>query len=265
MITLTWDEFIEARPNGRPMAATVGVFDGIHLGHQSLIRRVVAHGNGCVSAVFTFSENPKKLLRPDTWMGDLASPAQKLGIFESLGLELAVLIDFSGDFSRMPGRNFLSLVMDHGSLCYMTVGSDFHCGRGRDTDAAALRDFYSRSDVRVEIVEPIELDGVPVSSTRIRIALRQGRIEEAALMLGRSYEMDLGRALEVEGAMQRFSLPSDMLLPRLGRYRVRLSGADGDESGSLVVKDDCLELWGFAPNSGGARVSLISLDKETKR
>jgi riboflavin kinase/FMN adenylyltransferase len=260
---ISWDDFIGSYAALRPMTATVGVFDGLHIGHQELIRRVVAHDQGCLSAAFTFRENPKKLLRPETFKGDLASLGRKLEILETLGLDLVVLIDFSGDFSRMPGRNFLSLVMERGSLRHIAVGSDFHCGKGQDTDSEALRAFYVERSVSVEILEPVTLAGETVSSTRIRIALQEGRVEEATAMLGRAYEMELDSGRAVGDGVRRYERPAGLVLPRIGDYLVTMGGSR--ERGRLSVGEDGLVLRGFAEASGSLRVSLISLDKETNR
>jgi riboflavin kinase / FMN adenylyltransferase len=194
MRVLSWEELVGGALSGRPFAATIGVFDGLHIGHRELVKRVLGR-EGLSSAVLTFEENPKRILSPSTHQGELSTLDQKLGLIESMGADFSVLIDFSGDFSKLPGRRFLSILRESGELRFLAVGSDFRCGRSLDTDARAIGSFCEEHSIGVELIQAVRWAGHPVSSSRIRKAVLDGRLEDAASMLGRPYEIDLRGAV----------------------------------------------------------------------
>jgi len=214
---LSWDEFVGAPFEDRPLAATVGVFDGLHRGHVALVDRVLTSA-GTHAAVFTFRENPKRSLRPRAYHGDLFSLEQKLETLERLGVEICVLIDFSGDFSKLAGRIFLSFLAERGGLRLIVLGSDFRCGHRLDTGVAEIRAYYAPLGIRTEVLEPVLWGGHPISSSRIRKAVVEGRIDEASAMLGRPYELDLRRAECVAPGCLRLELDGLQVFPPSGRY-----------------------------------------------
>lgn len=252
-----WEEFLHGFVPPRPLAVTIGVFDGLHAGHRELVRRIVARQPGCAPTVVTFKVNPKKILRPHGFEGDLLSLNRKLEIMGELGVEVAVLIDFSGDFSTMPGRNFLSTVVDRGRVAYMAVGWDFHCGRGRDTDARALVDFCASRSVDAELLDPVSFHGDTASSTRIRRAVRAGRISEAERLLGRPFEVELGACTGGEDGAWRFAPPEGMVRPPAGLWPV--AGREGEAWLRIGAGD--LEIGGMRRSEIGHRVPITSLEK----
>ncbi|MDR2048843.1 MAG: FAD synthetase family protein, partial [Treponema sp.] len=173
-------------------ALTIGVFDGIHRGHRALIGKITAKAPLLVPAVLTFRDNPKKIIRPGVFEGDILDFREKIRLFEELGVELCVVIDFSADFGKLDGREFFSLVYRCLHPAYAVIGSNFRCGFGRDTGAEAFRLLGKEKGVEVEIVPPVLENGQPVSSSRIRSALRAGNVEEAALLLGRPLSKNEG-------------------------------------------------------------------------
>jgi len=261
--TIAWEEFLDGYHADKPLAATIGVFDGLHLGHRRLIGKVLDRKNSCRAAAFSFAENPKKLLRPSSYHGDLASLPEKLAGFASLGLDLCVLIDFSGNFSKLAGRDFLSLLRDRGLLSYFAVGSNFRCGHRLDTDAPAIREFYATLGVEAEILEPVLWNGHPVSSSRIRTAVLDGRLDDAAAMLGRPYAIDLrglARFAGEDGVVEA-ALPAGRILPPPGSYFAEIGNGDGSfetllelDEGKVVFRAE----GGFPPES----VAFIKLTKK---
>lgn len=262
MRILSWDDFLSSFKAERPMAATIGVFDGLHRGHLSLIEALLAHGQGRTKAVFTFSRSPKLVLRPDSWQGGLSTLGQKVKGFEALGLDLLVLIDFSGNFSKLAGREFLSLLKERGSLEYLAVGSTFSCGHGLDTKAGDIPPYFSGKGVVAEVILPLLRDGEPVSSSRIRKALLEGRLDEAADMLGRPYEIDLSslEGSSVDSGLA-IGLPGGLVLPPAGIYEVEAIGKDRRAMVRLGVTDQGLE---FPPGLGFRveRVAFVKLTQE---
>jgi riboflavin kinase/FMN adenylyltransferase len=217
MYTVEWDDFIHNRDTGMGrLAATIGVFDGVHRGHIALIDRVRSSG---VPAVITFKQNPGSILNPLSFRGDVYSLRQKLSVFEECGVTLAVLIDFSGNFSKITGRAFVDLLKSRPDLAFLAVGADFHCGRRLDTDAAALKNMAGRAGIRTEIIPPVMEGRHPVSSSRIRAAVASGDLENAALLLGRPFGIDLldlpssvrdGERVFDVGAAMRITPPSGL-------------------------------------------------------
>jgi riboflavin kinase/FMN adenylyltransferase len=226
MRILSWEEFAAGQAIEPSLAATVGVFDGLHVGHRKLISRVFTHGEGRTKAVLTFRENPKLILRPASYHGGLSSLEQKLEGLEALGLDLCVLIDFSGDFSKMAGRDFLSILREKGNLAYVAVGSNFSCGHGLDTHAEDIVAYYSGLGIGAEILDSVLWEGHAVSSSRIRLALTEGRLGDAAAMLGRPYEIDLRGLKPIGGrdGMVEFGRPHGIVLPPEGSYEAEAIG-----------------------------------------
>jgi riboflavin kinase/FMN adenylyltransferase len=204
MRVLDWQDLIDGPPLPRPTAMTIGVFDGVHQGHQALIARIV--GRGLEPVVVTFRQNPRLFFNSADHPGDISSLAQKLSLFESLGVGCTILIDFSSDFSKLGGREFIDFLTTCGNMAYLVIGAQFRCGHGLDTDAALIRRVNERNGVATELVEPV-LDGSePVSSSRIRAAIRAGDFAAAEGALGRPFVLDLGSARR--------------LVPPDGTYRV---------------------------------------------
>ncbi|MDR0589146.1 MAG: FAD synthetase family protein, partial [Spirochaetaceae bacterium] len=188
---LDWSRFMEgALLDGSvrgETAMTVGVFDGVHRGHQALIEKIVQRAPGCVPTVLTFRQNPKKVLCPGEYRGDIVGLDRKMIFFEALGVELVILIDFSGNFSKLKGRDFIGFLKSRGSLNFLAVGSNFRCGCGLDTGVSELK----RLNPETEVVPPVMEEGIPVSSSRIREAIFSGGLDKAAVLLGRKVEIDL--------------------------------------------------------------------------
>jgi FAD synthase len=165
-----------------PYSASIGVFDGVHLGHQALISKVVSRGPN--PTVITFRQNPKGVLSPETYSGDIIALEEKLALFEKLGITRTILIDFSENFSKLEGRFFIETLLDRG-LAFLAVGENFRCGHRLDTDAAAIKRITAGRGVETEVLEPVLFEGERVSSSRIRAAISAGKFEKAQLLLGR--------------------------------------------------------------------------------
>ncbi|MDR0448058.1 MAG: FAD synthetase family protein [Treponema sp.] len=169
---------------GKKTALTIGVFDGLHRGHQALISKITAKSPDLLPAVITFREKP----RSPAGTTDIITFKEKLILLENLGVDLCLVIDFSEHFSTISGRVFLETLNRYLCPAYIVVGTNFHCGYRRDTDAGGFKKLAEGLRIETEIVVPVMEGGLPVSSSRIRKALESGRAEEAALLLGRSVE-----------------------------------------------------------------------------
>jgi len=194
MQVIDWEQFLK---NGLPLnekktSMTVGIFDGVHLGHQALLKRVVSYNADYIPVVLTFKDNHKTKISEDTDnYKDIQSFKERIDKFKSLGIQITIVIDFNEEFKHMPGIEFLKLLLNHGSVGFFAAGSNFRCGFKMDTNAEAIKKFFASHNVCAEVVPDVcyPLDdskgSKPISSSRIREAIAAGNIELAEKMLER--------------------------------------------------------------------------------
>ncbi|AEF83526.1 putative riboflavin biosynthesis protein RibF [Treponema primitia ZAS-2] len=228
MQVLDWAEFAEngldapgfSMPGGSAM--TIGVFDGVHLGHRLLLERVLQ--SALFPVAVTFKRSPKFVLRPETDEGDILGEDQKLRILEQMGIGLTVMIDFSEKFSKLSGKEFIDLLKDRGNLRYLVIGSNFRCGYRHDTDAPSIKAMTRAGGITTDVVEPILAGGERISSSRIRAAIAAGSLVEAAALLGRRVEIDLSGLSVTPGPGGVYFHPASrqQITPPQGRYPVLL-------------------------------------------
>jgi riboflavin kinase/FMN adenylyltransferase len=182
-----------------PWHLAIGVFDGIHLGHQEVIRRATdaAAREGGRSAVLTFEPNPIRVIAPHAelppWLGTLG---QTRGWLAALpGAPALLPLRFDESLARLDPGNFLN-ALTRADIRTVAAGEDWRFGHHRAGDAAFLQKHAAMRGYRVKIVGDIELDGERISSTRIRHAVRDGRLDEARKLLGRPHVV---RGTVVEG------------------------------------------------------------------
>lgn len=191
MKVIEWQQFLKSGLNlGKKLSSmTVGVFDGVHRGHQALIERVVSHSANYVPVVITFRENHKitnnEQLTINNEQRDIYSFQKRLEIFEKLGVQLTIVVDFSDEFRRMSGIEFLEILLKHGNVGFFAAGNNFRCGNGLDTSASEIQKFFASYGIPAEIVPEVLEGSAPVSSSRIREAVAAGDHSLAEAMLGR--------------------------------------------------------------------------------
>ena len=170
---------------------TVGVFDGVHLGHRQLIDRLTekAARNNLLSGVVTFVYHPKAVLSPKTRLARLTTLEQRTTLLKSLGVDLVIPLTFNKEFAALTAREFVTLLQKHLLMKGLVIGPDFAMGRGREGNAAMLKALGDELGFTVEVVEPMLLDGSIVSSTAIRGALSQGDMRTATKLLGRHFRL----------------------------------------------------------------------------
>ena len=213
---IEWSDFLKSSgPQKEESAVTIGVFDGLHLGHTELISKIVRRGPN--PTVFTFRENPKKVISPETYEGDIFSLRQKIAAIESLGVSNLILIDFSEKISKLNGWEFIDLLEDRVKVVFMAIGGNFRCGYRQDTDAEFIREMNERKGIPTEVVSPVVLPEVeilkvkipevfgigPVSSSRIRSEIISGNIKLASALMGHSVEADLSDLKPVSGIRKK--------------------------------------------------------------
>ncbi len=225
----------------RPISLALGVFDGVHRGHQRLLHRVVSDATSLdhgIPAVLTFDPNPATITRAGSFAGILSTTAERLELFQRFGVREAVVVKFSSAFARMPGAVFLErLLQVFPGLQLMVAGFNFHLGHNRDTGPEELRSWLTTRGIRVDIVPALKDNEDSISSSRIRRAVAAGDLEQAARMLGRPY------GLAVSPGSQEDSCKPEQLLPPPGRYRCTFKGEDSSREGMMEISEEGNLRW----------------------
>ena len=221
------DRIEDLARQGEPLHLALGVFDGVHVGHQAVIARAVdaARENGGKSFVVTFSPHPIRVIAPAKAPSSLlATLDDKAEILRSLGIDGLLVIHFDEDFAKMDAEDFVRRICD-ADVRTIAVGEDWRFGSKRLGDVGLLRRMGADLGFRLEAVAPVMWDGERISSTRIRQAIRDGNFSAVEEMLGRPYEISgtviegrkLGRTLGFPTANIR---PGDQQLPKDGVWAV---------------------------------------------
>jgi riboflavin kinase/FMN adenylyltransferase len=244
------------------VAATIGVFDGIHIGHQKLIRAIVNNCNQATPSVLTFREHPARILRPDSPPETILSPRQKNAKFAALGVGAVILIDFSHEFSTLTGRNFVQQLRSCLDLRKIVVGYNFHFGRNRDTDTSGLAHMLEGSGIEVEVIQPAMHMNEVVSSSRLRSAIREGRFRQARAMLAADYTIDLHNEAEERRTGDTVTIPRshlNQLMPKDGRYSACLLTDTGEIRAQVSVSSQSLS-WKTNDRRTVHEIRLVEAD-----
>ncbi len=221
---------------GRPVSLAIGVFDGVHLGHQAVIRGVVdaARAGGGLAVVATFDRHPYAVVAPERVPPAILATGLRLRAFAELGVEATWLIHFDEPFSRQTGETFVRrLVAGFGRVDRICVGRDFQFGWQRSGTVELLRRLGAELGFTVEAVPPFMLEGQIVSSTGIRELIRRGELEQAARWLGRPWQL-AGRVVRGDGLGRKLGFPTANLevagiqLPPAGVYAARAFRSSGE-------------------------------------
>jgi len=174
----------------RETALTLGVFDGVHLGHCHLLKLLVQLTKPpLIPLVLTFSNHPITVLRPGTFVGNITTPEQKVGLLKAQGIEAVVSLEFTEELSQISAHDFVSILFDSLGMRGLVVGPDTALGRNREGDLDFLKKCGDEMGFWLESAEPFSLDGSPVKSRLIRSSISQGDVAGSAKMLGRKYSV----------------------------------------------------------------------------
>lgn len=219
------------QPFRRPVI-TIGNFDGVHLGHQTLFQKVKERARAVAgqSVVITFDPHPIKLMRPDKKLPLLTTTAQKIKLLTDLDLDVIIVQPFSPEFGAMPAREFVQhyLVQRLGAQ-EVVIGHDYRFGRNREGNIELLQTLGAEFGFPVHVVDAIQLKDTVVSSTLIRNLINDGQVLAAQNFLGRSYEVT-GEVVRGQGRGARLlgfptanlAVNNGLLVPGAGIYAVRV-------------------------------------------
>lgn len=206
--------------------ATIGNFDGMHIGHQEIVRGVVnrARQLGRPSVVVTFHPHPVSIVAPDRVPPQILTLSQKEEILESMGIDAMLVVPFTHEFSRWTAAKFiLEFLVGALKVVEVRIGADFGFGAGREGNLRLLEEFGNRHGFAVGGIPQVQIDGIRVSSSLVRDAVRKGAIRVLTLLLGRTYFIDgrvaTGRKLGRKIGFPTVNLdPANELFPGSGVY-----------------------------------------------
>jgi riboflavin kinase/FMN adenylyltransferase len=169
-----------------PAVLTIGSFDGVHLGHRLLIDRVVqsAREKGVAAVALTFEPSPREVLRPEQPIAYLTRLPEKIRLMSERGLDELVVVKFTKELSRVQAPDFIAWVREYLPFVEMWEGEGFALGHGRTGNTEVLARLGEEVGYKLQIAPLIEVDGEPVSSTRVREAVMSGEVGQAARLLG---------------------------------------------------------------------------------
>lgn len=241
----------------------------MHLGHDALFSAVLDYRNShreSSAGIVTFSRSPG-VLKNSHYEGDVSTERLKLEFFEKKGFDFCIMIDFSLDFSKIKGKDFLDIVRKFCAMQFLAAGIDFRMGHNSDTGVAELSCYARSCGLELKVLDDVVLKGRRVSSSLVRGAVREGDFDFASSLLGRPFCLD-GLPLDFqEGGSSNASLSmiasrnTTQVLPEAGSFRVRVAfaGEDGysqNVDAVLHVESSFLRLE-FPPEQNLSRVERI--------
>lgn len=258
---------LDAFPTGRePLVATIGNFDGVHLGHQAILVSVTtaAKARSAPSLVVTFDPHPLAVVAPSRRPKLLQTRRQKLETLESCGLDGVLILPFDRELASLDGEGFFgSYLAERLRFASVHVGRNFRFGRARGGDLQMLESIGKSRGFRVVGVPHVEVGDETVSSSAIRLAVEAGDVERARAMLGRPYAI-AGRVVRGEGRGRLMEFPTanlaveNELLPRRGVYVT--------ETAAFATRVPSITNIGVRPTFGGTTLAvethLIDVDED---
>ncbi len=225
---------------------TIGVFDGVHLGHKHLISRLleVARQRHLLSGVVTFQQHPEELLPPRTRLPFLTDIEERIILLKNEGIDVIIPLSFTTELSQLGARQFVSLLQKHLSMRGLVVGSDFALGKNREGDADTLQKLGQDMNFSVTVVPPLVINGEVVSSTTIRRALAEGDMIKIRELTGRPFSLQgrvvtgAGRGVGLGFPTANLDISSEHALPPDGVY-ASCAHIDGKEYQSMVNIGQC--------------------------
>ncbi|MCR4940787.1 MAG: FAD synthetase family protein [Treponemataceae bacterium] len=277
MIIFSWEDVISGRLRKKLQeqgfscsAVATGGFDGLHIGHRAIIDKVLAFRSASpavAAGVVTFRHPPKSAFGRVSYSGDLSTLRLKNATFADWGLDFAVVIDFSDDFSKIKGKDFLSILKDSCSMQFVAAGSDFRCGYKLDTGVAEMAAYAAQNGFSFVIVDDVLREGERISSSLVRKLICDGFVQEASKLLGRPYTIDCegadvsardsesGSLLIARGSLVQ-------VLPVEGSFSVTLHTADSVHFSSVLFAESHFLRLDIPPEYGSSVLDRIDFIKK---
>lgn len=208
---------------------TIGVFDGVHLGHKHLIAQLteLARKQGLVSGVVTFSRHPREVLAPQTRLPFLTDLDQRIELLKNEGVEAVITLSFTPELAALSPKEFLGMLKKHLRMRGLVIGPDFALGRNREGNTDALRHLGQEMGFSLTVVPPLKINGEVVSSTAVRKALTEGDMKRVQSLIGRPFSLH-GRVVTGDKRGAELGFPTanldteaEQALPAEGVYTSR--------------------------------------------
>ncbi len=258
----------ELRGSFRHPAITIGNFDGVHLGHQALFKKVVELGGerGGDKVAVTFRPHPLKVLRPDNPPKLISTFEQKAELIADAGIEYLVALPFTRELANTSAEDFVERILVRAlGVEDLVVGYDYACGKGRKGDIPFLQNMGRKSGFKVHVISPVVVDGMVVSSTNVRKLVAQGEMSKVRALLGRYYQI---RGIVQEGKRRggpvvgfptaNLAINPEDLCPKPGVYAVQVIHDNHCYGGVVNI--------GYNPTFGdqelGAEVHIFDFNKD---
>ncbi len=240
----------------RDSIVTIGNFDGIHLGHQNLFRKLTreAKEKNRKAVVITFDPHPQKVLHPERRPFFLLTPLdEKLRLAEEYGIDAVVLITFSLEFAKITAEEFVrNILWDKLHIRKLYIGYDYVFGRGKGGNAESLKTYGRELGFEVEEIGAVKDDDIIVSSTKVRLSILDGDVSLAAKLLGRPYNV-YGNVVKgyrrgTDIGYPTANIKSEKVIPNCGVYAI-IAGIEGEKYPGVIN-------IGFNPTFGVNKLSI---------
>jgi riboflavin kinase/FMN adenylyltransferase len=238
---------LDQLPEFKHAVVTIGTFDGVHEGHQAIIRSIVAEAKkfGGDSVIITFHPHPRNVIRPEQQLYCLSTIHEKLELLEALGVDHVVVVPFSREFSEMEATAYVEdFLIRRFHPRVIVIGYDHRFGRDRKGDIHLLKEIAQRHGIQVDEIGAKEIQDIAISSTRIRQNLAQGHVDVAHTLLGYAYSFT-GIVVRGDGMGRQLGYPTanlhiedeQKLIPGNGIYavQVRISGEKKRRPGMMSI------------------------------
>ncbi len=235
---------------------TIGNFDGIHKGHIQLIKKSVEQAKirNFKSIVFTFENHPMRYFRNNS-IKNLLTNEDKIEILKSIGIDVIVMIPFDEYMTKISAKDFVKeILIDKLNCRKAIVGHDFKFARNKEADAQILKKIGENYNMEVDVIRPIKIKGVRVSSTYVRKLVEEGNVSKVKEFLGRNYSLEgevihakkLGRTIGFPTA--NLSVDENLIIPKRGIYAVKVSLGNRKFYGATNI--------GYNPTVNGQSLSI---------
>lgn len=239
-----------------PLHATIGTFDGLHRGHQTLLRPLIAGAKaaGTTSVLVTFEPHPRCVVDPNQCPAYLTTLDEKRWLLEPIGLDHLLVIPFTTQVAAMSPAAFMKRLMRGMELRRLLIGEDFRFGQARRGDPALLRRLGQRENFSVEVMPTMSRGKAPISSSRVRRLVLLGQMRAAAQLLGRDYlfrsrvERGEQRGRQLGFPTANLVIPPNKLVPATGVYATRV-----ELDGQLLAGAASV---GYRPTFGGHNLTV---------
>jgi riboflavin kinase/FMN adenylyltransferase len=237
---------------------TIGTFDGVHIGHQKVIKKLVksAKKNKATSVLLTFFPHPRMVLQKDLDIKLINTIEERTYLLEKLGLEILVIQEFTEDFAKLSALDFVRTILVNAlNISRLVIGYDHHFGKNREGNFEQLKDYGFTYNFTVKKISQQEISDIAVSSTKIRKAIENGKIEKANIYLGYNFMLS-GKVVNGKNLGEKIGFPTAnlfikenyKLIPKTGAYIVKSEIENSTVFGMMNI--------GFRPTVSGKNQTI---------